>query len=491
MGQALNIFINTHTADNDQLDPTSPPTVGLFQFDFEFGYKDGSHSNEYIPDDVELLSYDIQGDVDVSDLELLKEDKEEQYTDGQGHVGVRTGYKNFLVRIKLHKNTTDTYKESNFSLHVLTKKFESDISDQMTVLEDGYVEFGMTLTAEVKTEQAVMPSDYNPEDEEQSKANEKEVAAVQDQVAEKVDGMTSKMAPPIDVDALMVPIVLAKAGGNTQISNVLKQVKDMREEIQRLERKSAEAGAKAEKLRKKEKAKEEEEKAEYLSSHGGEEDPSDPFAPSYKTERLGEKASKSESDKEKLDAKRDNAVAEYCAYIKLHVLKSSELSDDEKNKIGGRHPGIRYREGMESEYGDDVMNWPDDDIDTEIRAYMEQELVTGGLGRMVKEKLVMFKQQFAAVAQGVKDLMVSGQTTAMEPMGAVVVTPTGAGSVATNIPQIFNSLKRLSAAAGSLILPITMALESARFLGLPKSVVTPLVGIARILVAINAIAGTL
>lgn len=110
---------------------------------------------------------------------------------------------------------------------------------------------------------------------------------------------------------------------------------------------------------------------------------------------------------------------------------------------------------------------------------------------MVKEKLVMFKQQFAAVAQGVKDLMVSGQTTAMEPMGAVVVTPTGAGSVATNIPQIFNSLKRLSAAAGSLILPITMALESARFLGLPKSVVTPLVGIARMLVAINAIAGTL
>lgn len=495
MSTAEHIFINNTQRTNDDMLPASPPEDGVGYIDLEFSFdsafqEDGTYSTEFVPDNMQLTSMNSQGTVDVRSFSLVKREKQEEYFDEDDELRYRIGYEDFRLRLKIGKNPDDEYKESKFILTLITWKFDSEHTDHMSVMEEGSLTFSLTLLADVDMGDAPeIPPTYDPEDEEQAEGNAEAIAEVQDEVAEKVSSMLSAFAPPIDINALLLPILLVKSGGNVQIANVMKQLRDMRLEVRRLKVKADIAHAKKEELSQKASDMEMEEWEKYMEEHKS--SSGDPFEPSYKVGRLKERSDKAGKDEELYQGQYVNAMEEYKAFVRLHILSVSEVGGEEESEIRGKYPSGTniFVEDMTSAYGEDVMEWGEEDIDRGVKEFMLRDLVTGGLGRMVKEKLNRFKQQFAAVASGVKDLMTTAQTTFMEPMGAVVATPTGPGSVAANIPQVFNSLKRLNAAAASLVLPITDALESARFLGLPKEVVTPLVRMSQILIVINEIAG--
>ena len=495
MARLQHIYINNTPRQNDELLPLPTPEDGKGRGVFEFSFEnavgsDGTSSSEYVPDDIELVSLSRRGDIVTIGHGLMKKERQEEYFDDNEELKVRIGYEDFRLYLDLLKNQGDEYQESEFTITLVARKFASEHTDQMVVMEEGFLTFTLTLLADVDMGDAPeMPEGYDPEDAEQASANAEEVAKIQDEVAEEVSGMLSSYAPPIDISGMFLPILLVKSGGNMQIANTLTQLREMRKEIRRLKYKTDASKATKEELSGKAEALEEEERRKYEEEDGGSK--TGPFEPSYKVRRFEERAEKAEKDEQRYAQQYYDAVEEYKAFVRLHILEASSTDPDAVNEIRGKYPSGTniFIEDMESSYGEDVTDWDEDDIDRGVKEYMLRELVTGGLGRMVKEKLNQFKQQFAAVASGVKDLMTTAQTTFMEPMGAMVATPVGPGSVAANMPQVFNSLKRLNASATALILPITAALESARFLGLPKEVVAPLVRMSQIIVAINEIAG--
>jgi hypothetical protein len=496
MARLQHIYINNTLRQNDELLPLPSPEDGKGRGVLEFSFEnavgpDGTPSSEYVPDDIELVSLSRRGDIIATGHGLMKRERQEEYFDDNEELKVRIGYEDFRLYLDLLKNQEDEYQESEFTLTLMARKFASEHTDQMVVMEEGFLTFTLTLLADVDMgDDPEVPDDYDPEDAEQAAANAEEIAKIQDEVAEGVSDMLSSYSPPIDISGMFLPILLVKSGGNMQIANVLRQLREMRAEIRKLKYKEDASKALKEELEGKAEALEEDERRKHKEDGGSR---TDPFEPSYKVRRFEERAEKAERDEQRYAQQDYDAVEEYKAFVRLHILEESSTDSDAVSEIRGKYPSGTniFIEDMESSYGEDVTEWDEDDIDRGVREYMLRELVTGGLGRMVKEKLNQFKQQFAAVASGVKDLMTTAQTTFMEPMGAMVATPTGPGSVAANIPQVFNSLKRLNASAMALLLPITAALESARFLGLPKEVVTPLVRMTQIVVAINEIAGAM
>lgn len=492
MARLQHIRISDAQKQNDQLLPLPSPEEGKGRVVLSFSFEGDGTAPETAPDDMELDSMTMTGDVMVvaSGFGLMKRERQEEYFDENEELKIRIGYEDYRLYLDLYANDGSQYQKSEFTLTLSAKKFASEHTDQMVVSDEGFLTFSLTLLADVDMGTSPeIPGSYDPEDGGQASANAEDIAKIQDEVAEEVADMLSSYAPPIDIESLFLPILLVKSGGNMQIANMLGQLREMRAEAVRLKSKAdANKELKAELYRKAE-ALEEEERKKYKDEHEG--DASGAFEPSYKVRRFEERAEKAGKEESRCREQYENAMEEYKAFVRLHVLSSSSIDSDTVSKIRGKYPSGTniFLEDMESSFGADVSEWDEDDIDRGVKEYMLRELVTGGLGRMVKEKLYQFKQQFAAVASGVKDLMITAQTTFMEPMGAMVATPTGPGSVAANMPQVFNSLKRLNASATALILPITAALESARFLGLPKEVVSPLVRMSQIIVAINEIAG--
>lgn len=488
MPRLQHIYINNTQRGNDELLPTSPYEDGKGYAELDFSFEnavtdDGTPSSEYIPDDIVLSSLVSSGDVALSGYRLLKREKQEEYIEDD-EVKVRIGYEDFRLQLKLAKNGNPEYEESNFTLSLTARKFASGHTNQMVVMEEGFLTFSLTLLADIDMGEAPsVPESYDPGDETQAKENTEEIAKIQDEVAEEVEGMLSAYSPPIDIGAMFLPILLVKSGGNMQIANTLRKLREMREEIARLKFKTDENRRAEKTLSDKADAMEESERA----SHDGHSE----FEASYKVGRLRERAEKAGASALRYSKQYEDAVEEYKAFVRLHVLSVDEVDSGTQAEIRSKYPpgSNIFLEDMVSSYGEDATQWDEEDIDRGVKEYMLREVVTGGLGRMVKEKLNQFKQQFAAVASGAKDLMTTAQTVIMEPMGATVVTPTGAGSVAANIPQVYNSLKRLNASASALLLPLTAALESARFLGLPKEVVAPLVRMSQIIVAISEISG--
>ena len=254
MARLQHIYINNTPRQNDELLPLPTPEDGKGRGVFEFSFEnavdpDGTPSSEYVPDDIELVSLSRRGDIVATGHGLMKRERQEEYFDDNEELKVRIGYKDFRLYLDLLKNQEDEYQESEFTITLVARKFASEHTDQMVVMEEGFLTFTLTLLADVDMGDAPeMPEDYDPEDAEQAGANAEEVAKIQDEVAEEVSGMLSSYAPPIDISGMFLPILLVKSGGNMQIANTLTQLREMRKEIRRLKYKTDASKATKEEL---------------------------------------------------------------------------------------------------------------------------------------------------------------------------------------------------------------------------------------------------
>jgi len=420
------------------------------------------------PDDVIIRDFHRPEGFDtLLSYELLKTPVE------SGDPSVPTRYTDFALRLVFDRNTSGEVLEGHFVVELSTYKLNE--GGAMELLESGDVDMRITHTLAPDT---VSPDDQeamsdgmgvlerdagsggyaadasNPEDVDMAEQNFAGNQAAVDEVKARVQDAISELRMfdfPAS-DGLLESIILIKSGGNRQIAGVLMEFKGKQARIQKLGANESKNRTKAQRYKSDADALLARERAAYDREHKGGEDPEHPFEMSPKCARMYEKAEEYTEKADLYKAGKESAEADLqrmCAFYGI----STESSDSANAKS----------------------------IKSKLFPTMEAQT----LGQMVKDRMNQFKEQMNEVTKGTNNLAVTTQTLLVEPQGAVVGTPVGPGAVTMNMVQVFGSVKRLNAAASSLITPIMLALENARFLGLPREMITPLTKIAGVIAAID------
>ena len=395
--------------------------------------------------------------------ELLKTQVEDDDPDAPAR------YKDFSLRLVFSRNTSGETIEGYFEVELSTYKINPD-TGAMELFESGSVDFGVThtyapdtvseddvdamnaATEHLEDAYAVDASDPDSIDgaEAEFERNQALVDVVKDEVQGLISGLRLFDFPASD--GMLETIILIKSGGNRQVAGILQEFKDKQKRIEKLSAETDRCRAKATEYRNAADALLAKEREAYDKEHGGAEDPEHPFEKSPKCSRMYDKAEDYDRRADRYEADKEASVADLQRLSDTYGV-STEKSDSDNAKA----------------------------IKDKLFPSMENQT----LGQMVKDKMNQFKEQMNEVTKGVNNLAVSMQVLLVEPQGAVVGTPAGPGAVTMNMVQVFGSLKRLNAAVSALITPIMLALENARFLGLPASVVAPLKKIAGVIIAID------